>query len=73
MEELYRSYLSFLRSLEQGLGNLTELAEKKLDAARKDDTSHIIAGHIFDNVQQHITLNLSLQKFVVPLGTECNH
>lgn len=37
MEELYRSYLSFLRSLEQGLGNLTELAEKKLDAARKDD------------------------------------
>ena len=37
MEELYRSYLSFLRSLEQGLGNLTELAEKKLDAARTDD------------------------------------
>ena len=36
MEELYRSYLSFLRSLDQGLASLTELAEKKLAAAKVD-------------------------------------
>lgn len=37
MEELFRSYLSFLRSMRQGLDSLTELAEKKLAAAQKDD------------------------------------
>lgn len=37
MEELYRSYLTFLRSMSQGLENLTDLNVKKLDAARKDD------------------------------------
>lgn len=37
MEELYRSYLSFLRSMSQGLECLTDLNEKKLAAARVDD------------------------------------
>ncbi len=37
MEELYRSYLSFLRSMTQGLESLTELAEKKYAAAQTDD------------------------------------
>lgn len=37
MEELYRSYLSFLRSLGQGLDALTDLAEKKFKAAQTDD------------------------------------
>lgn len=37
MEELYRSYLSFLRSMGQGLEKLTALNEKKLAAAQKDD------------------------------------
>ena len=37
MEELYRSYLSFLRSLDQGLVVLTDLAEKKRAAAEADD------------------------------------
>lgn len=37
MEELYRSYLSFLRSMTQGLECLTDLAEKKYAAAQTDD------------------------------------
>lgn len=37
MEELYRSYLSFLRSMSQGLESLTALAEKKYAAAQTDD------------------------------------
>lgn len=37
MEELYRSYLSFLRSMSQGLERLADLNEKKLAAARVDD------------------------------------
>ncbi len=37
MEELCRSYLGFLRSMSQGLENLTTLNEKKLAAAQKDD------------------------------------
>lgn len=37
MEELYRAYLSFLRSMTQGLETLTDLNEKKFDAARTDD------------------------------------
>lgn len=37
MEELYRSYLSFLRSMGQGLESLTALAEKKYAAAQTDD------------------------------------
>lgn len=37
MEELFRSYLSFLRSMSQGLESLTVLAEKKYAAAQTDD------------------------------------
>ncbi len=37
MNELYRSYVSFLYSLSQGLESLTELAEKKYAAAQTDD------------------------------------
>ena len=37
MEELFRSYLDFLRSMGQGLESLTELNEKKLAAALEDD------------------------------------
>ena len=37
MEELYRSYLSFLRSMSRGLECLADLNEKKLAAARVDD------------------------------------
>ena len=37
MEELYRSYLTFLRSMSEGLESLTEINEKKLEAARMDD------------------------------------
>lgn len=37
MEELYRSYLSFLRSMCRGLETLITLNEKKRDAVRTDD------------------------------------
>lgn len=37
MEELYRSYLTFLRSMGRGLESLTALNEKKLAAAQTDD------------------------------------
>ena len=37
MEELFRSYLSFLSALGQGLENLTVLSERKLAAAQADD------------------------------------
>lgn len=37
MDELYRSYLGFLRSMDQGLESLIELNLKKLAAAQKDD------------------------------------
>jgi len=37
MEELFRSYLSFLHSMSRGLESLTDLAEKKYAAARTDD------------------------------------
>ena len=37
MDELYRSYLSFLRSMSRGLESLTDLNEKKLAAAQADD------------------------------------
>lgn len=37
MEELYRSYLNFLRSMDQGLESLIELNLHKLAAAQKDD------------------------------------
>ena len=37
MEELYRAYLTFLRSMTKGLECLTDLNEKKFDAARVDD------------------------------------
>nr|WP_325183376.1 flagellar export chaperone FlgN [uncultured Oscillibacter sp.] len=37
MDELYRSYLDFLRSMSRGLESLTELNEKKLAAAQADD------------------------------------
>lgn len=37
MEELYRAYLTFLRSMTKGLECLTDLNEKKFDAARADD------------------------------------
>ena len=34
MDELYRSYLSFLRSMSRGLESLTDLNEKKLEIGR---------------------------------------
>lgn len=37
MDELYRSYLSFLRSMTRGLESLAGLNEKKLAAVQKDD------------------------------------
>ena len=37
MDELYRSYLGFLRSLSRGLESLTDLNEKKLAAAQQED------------------------------------
>lgn len=37
MDELYRSYLGFLRSMSRGLESLTVLNEKKLAAAQEDD------------------------------------
>ena len=37
MEELYRSYLTFLRSMTRGLESLSALNEKKLAAAQSDD------------------------------------
>lgn len=37
MEEKYRSYLGFLRSMSQGLESLTALNEKKLAAAQAGD------------------------------------
>lgn len=37
MEELFRSYLNFLRSMTQGLESLTALNVKKLAAAQADD------------------------------------
>lgn len=37
MEELFRSYLSFLSSMGRGLEKLTELNEKKLAAVQADD------------------------------------
>ncbi|MCI8970097.1 MAG: flagellar protein FlgN [Oscillibacter sp.] len=37
MDELYRSYLGFLRSMSRGLESLTDLNEKKLAAAQGDD------------------------------------
>ena len=37
MDELYRSYLNFLRSMCRGLESLTGLNEKKLTAAQQDD------------------------------------
>ena len=37
MDELYRSYLNFLRSMCRGLESLTELNVKKLAAAQQDD------------------------------------
>ena len=37
MEELYRSYLNFLRSMSRGLESLIDLNEKKLAAAQADD------------------------------------
>ena len=41
MEELYRSYLSFLRSMGQGLESLTVLAEKKYAAAQTDNLTEL--------------------------------
>lgn len=37
MDELYRSYLGFLRSMDQGLESLIQLNLRKLAAAQKDD------------------------------------
>ena len=37
MEELFRSYLNFLRSMTRGLETLTDLNGKKLAAAQTDD------------------------------------
>lgn len=37
MDELYRAYLNFVRSMSRGLESLTVLNEKKLAAAQSDD------------------------------------
>lgn len=54
MEELYRSYLSFLHSMAQGLESLTGLNEKKLAAAQADD---LMALNELLNQEQAQTLN----------------
>ena len=70
MEELYRSYLSFLRSLDQGLVVLTDLAEKKRAAAEADD---LMTLNELLNQEQAQSLNfrgleLSRDKLLPQLG-----
>lgn len=54
MDELYRSYVSFLRSLSQGLERLTDLAEKKYAAAQTDD---LMTLNELLNQEQALSLN----------------
>lgn len=70
MEDLYRSYLSFLRSMSQGLESLTGLAEKKYEAAQTDD---LLALNELLNQEQAQALNfrgleLTRDRLVPKLG-----
>ena len=72
MEELYRSYLTFLRSMAKGLENLTNLAEKKYAAAQKDD---LLTLNELVNQEQAQSLNfrgleLTRNKLLPQLGLE---
>ena len=70
MEELFRSYLDFLRSMGQGLECLTELNEKKLAAALEDD---LMTLNVLLNQEQAQALNfrgleISRDKLLPKLG-----
>jgi len=70
MDDLYRSYVSFLHSLSQGLENLTGLAEKKYAAAQTDD---LLALNELLNQEQAQSLNfrgleLTRDKLLPQLG-----
>jgi len=70
MDDLYRSYVSFLRSLSQGLESLTDLAEKKYAAAQRDD---LLALNELLNQEQAQSLNfrgleLTRDKLLPKLG-----
>ena len=72
MDELYRSYLNFLRSMCRGLENLTELNVKKLAAAQKDD---LMGLNELLNQEQAQALNfrgleLTRDKLLPQLGLE---
>lgn len=70
MEELYRSYLTFLRSMARGLETLTTLNEKKLAAVKTDD---LAALNELMNEEQAQSLNfrgleLTRDKLLPQLG-----
>lgn len=70
MEKLYRSYLTFLRSMGRGLETLIALNEKKLDAVRTDD---LAALNELVNEEQAQSLNfrgleLTRDKLLPQLG-----
>lgn len=70
MDELYRSYLGFLRSMDQGLECLIDLNLKKLAAAQQDD---LMALNELLNQEQAQALNfrgleLTRDKLLAQLG-----
>lgn len=70
MDELYRSYLNFLRSMDHGLESLIELNLKKLAAAQQDD---LMALNELLNQEQAQALNfrgleLTRDKLLPQLG-----
>lgn len=72
MDELYRSYLSFLRSVSRGLESLISLNEKKLAAAQADD---LMTLNELLNQEQAQALNfrgleLTRDKLLPQLGLE---
>ena len=72
MDELYRSYLSFLRSMSRGLESLTGLNEKKLTAAQQED---LMGLNDLLNQEQAQALNfrgleLTRDKLLPQLGLE---
>lgn len=72
MDELYRSYLNFLGSMSRGLESLSELNEKKLLAAQRDD---LMALNELLNQEQAQALNfrgleLTRDKLLPQLGLQ---
>lgn len=72
MDELYRSYLNFLRSICRGLESLTDLNAKKLTAAQQDD---LMGLNELLNQEQAQALNfrgleLTRDKLLPQLGLE---